>query len=56
VAETIEHLSSFWRLEPGDLIYTGTPEGVGAVRPGDLMEGRVAGVGSLRLRVGPAPT
>jgi len=55
VAETIEHLSAFWRLEPGDLIYTGTPEGVGAVKPGDLMEGRVGGVGTLRLRVGPAP-
>jgi len=55
VSETIEHLSSFWRLEPGDLIYTGTPEGVGAVKPGDLMEGRVAGIGSLRLRVGQAP-
>ena len=51
VAETIEHLSSVWRLEPGDLIYTGTPEGVGAVKPGDLMEGTVAGVGTLRVRV-----
>ena len=51
VAETIEHLSSFWRLEPGDLIYTGTPEGVGAVKPGSLMEGRVEGVGTLKVRV-----
>jgi fumarylpyruvate hydrolase len=51
IAETIEHLSSYWRLEPGDLIYTGTPEGVGAVKPGDLMEGSVAGVGTLKLRV-----
>ncbi|MFM1991212.1 MAG: hypothetical protein RJA99_4169 [Pseudomonadota bacterium] len=51
IAETIEHLSAVWRLEPGDLIYTGTPEGVGAVKPGDLMEGRVDGVGTLRVRV-----
>jgi fumarylpyruvate hydrolase len=51
VAETIEHLSAYWRLEPGDLIYTGTPEGVGAVKPGDLMEGRVEGVGTLKVRV-----
>ena len=51
VAETIEHLSAYWRLEPGDLIYTGTPEGVGAVKPGSLMEGRVEGVGTLKVRV-----
>ena len=51
VAETIEHLSAYWRLEPGDLIYTGTPEGVGAVKPGQLMEGRVDGVGTLKVRV-----
>lgn len=51
IAETIEHLSTYWRLEPGDLIFTGTPEGVGAVKSGDLMEGRVAGVGSLKVRV-----
>jgi len=51
IAETIEHLSSYWRLEPGDLIYTGTPEGVGAVKSGDLMEGSVAGVGTLKVRV-----
>jgi fumarylpyruvate hydrolase len=51
IAETIEHLSAFWRLEPGDLIFTGTPEGVGAVVKGDLMEGQVAGVGSLSVKV-----
>jgi fumarylpyruvate hydrolase len=51
IAETIEHLSAYWRLEPGDLIYTGTPEGVGAVKSGDLMEGSVAGVGTLKVRV-----
>src|SRR5690606_31326597 len=37
VAETVSYLSRFFRLEPGDLIYTGTPEGVGAVVAGDLM-------------------
>jgi fumarylpyruvate hydrolase len=51
IAETIEHLSSYWRLEPGDLIFTGTPEGVGAVVKGDLMEGAVDGVGQLKVRV-----
>jgi len=51
IAETIEHLSSYWRLEPGDLIFTGTPEGVGAVVKGDLMEGAVSGVGQLKVRM-----
>ena len=52
--ETIEHLSKYFELQPGDLIYTGTPEGVAAVQQGDLMEGGVDGVGTLRLRVGSA--
>ncbi|WP_439448245.1 fumarylacetoacetate hydrolase family protein [Stenotrophomonas sp. ATs4] len=52
VAETIAYLSRFFELQPGDLIYTGTPEGVGAVVPGDLMVGGVAGLGELRVRVG----
>jgi fumarylpyruvate hydrolase len=51
VAESIEHLSRYWTLQPGDLIFTGTPEGVAAVKPGDLMEGRVDGVGTLKVRV-----
>jgi fumarylpyruvate hydrolase len=51
VAETIEHLSRYWRLEPGDLIYTGTPEGVAAVTRGDLMEGAISGVGEIKVRV-----
>jgi len=51
IAESIEHLSTYWRLEPGDLIFTGTPEGVGAVVSGDLMEGAVAGLGSLTVKV-----
>nr|MBF0682188.1 fumarylacetoacetate hydrolase family protein [Pseudomonas sp.] len=51
VAETVAYLSQFFRLEPGDLIYTGTPEGVGAVVAGDLMEGGVDGLGTLKVRV-----
>jgi fumarylpyruvate hydrolase len=51
IAESIEHLTTYWRLEPGDLIFTGTPEGVGAVVSGDLMEGAVAGVGSLKVKI-----
>ncbi len=51
IAETIEHLSAAWELQPGDLIYTGTPEGVGAVVSGDLMVGSVAGLGELRVKV-----
>ncbi len=51
IAETIEHLSAAWELQPGDLIYTGTPEGVAAVLPGDTMVGAVAGLGELRVQV-----
>ena len=51
VAETIETISKAWTLQPGDLIFTGTPAGVGAVVAGDVMEGHVAGVGSLRVAV-----
>lgn len=51
IGEIIEHLSALWELAPGDLIYTGTPEGVAAVVRGDLMVGRVAGLGELRVRV-----
>ena len=51
IAETIEHLSAAWELAPGDLIYTGTPEGVGAVVRGDALEGGVDGLTPLRLSV-----
>jgi fumarylpyruvate hydrolase len=51
VAETIETLSKAWTLQPGDLIYTGTPAGVGAVVAGDVMEGAIAGLGTLQVRV-----
>jgi len=51
VNETIEHLSKYFELAPGDLIYSGTPEGVAAVVPGDLLEGGVDGVGTIKVRV-----
>lgn len=51
VAETIEHLSTAWLLQPGDLIYSGTPAGVAAVVSGDVMEGSIEGVGTLRVAV-----
>ena len=51
VNETIEHLSAAWTLQPGDLIYSGTPAGVAAVVRGDVMEGHIAGLPSLRVAV-----
>jgi fumarylpyruvate hydrolase len=51
IAETIEHLSAAWELQPGDLIYTGTPEGVAAVVAGDTMLGAVTGLASIRVTV-----
>ena len=51
VPEIIAHLSRYYRLEPGDLIYTGTPDGVGAVRSGDRIEGEVEGVASVVLHI-----
>ena len=51
VAESIACLSEYEALEPGDVIMTGTPEGVNAVKPGDLMVGTVAGLGEIRVRV-----
>jgi fumarylpyruvate hydrolase len=54
VPELIADLSLFYHLAPGDLIFTGTPEGVGPVNPGDQIEGRIEGVGTISLSVGPA--
>lgn len=51
VAETIEHLSQAWELQPGDLIYTGTPEGVAAVSRGDTMVGGIDGLGQITVQV-----
>jgi fumarylpyruvate hydrolase len=51
IPEIIEHLSTAWELAPGDLIFTGTPEGVAAVVPGDTLSARVEGVGTLDVTV-----
>jgi fumarylpyruvate hydrolase len=51
-AETIAYLSRFDRLLPGDLIYTGTPAGVGPVNPGDVIEVTVAGLDPLKVTIG----
>ena len=51
VPETIAYLSKLVRLEAGDLIFTGTPEGVAAVSRGDMLEGMVEGVGTVRTRI-----
>jgi fumarylpyruvate hydrolase len=54
IRELIADLSKFYHLQAGDLIFTGTPEGVGAVVPGDRIDGRIKGVGEIVLNVGPA--
>lgn len=51
VAETIAHLSRYFALQPGDLIFTGTPAGVAAVKQGDLLEGEIDGLGALRVKI-----
>ena len=51
VAETIEHLSAGWELQAGDLIYTGTPEGVAAVVSGDRLLGQIDGLTPLTVEV-----
>jgi len=54
IPELIADLSKFYHLQPGDLIFTGTPEGVGPLQPGDGIEGWVEGVGEISLTIGPA--
>ena len=51
VPEIVSHLSRYYRLEPGDLVYTGTPDGVGPVGPGDRIAGSIAGVGEIALAI-----
>jgi len=53
VPEIIAKLSESYALAPGDLIFTGTPAGVGAVVPGDQIEGRIEGLAPLRITIGP---
>ncbi len=52
IPEIIADLSTYYHLQPGDLIYTGTPEGVGPVQPGDRLAGRIEGVGEIELVIG----
>jgi fumarylpyruvate hydrolase len=51
VAEQISYLSSYFELAPGDVIFSGTPEGVGAVTKGQTMAAAIEGLGEIRLRV-----
>ena len=55
-AEQIAYVSRFERLLPGDLIYTGTPAGVGAVLPGDVLDVTIAGLEPLRVTIGERET
>lgn len=54
ISETIAQLSAAWQLQPGDLIFTGTPAGVGAVLPGDILEARIAGLQTLHVQLVPS--
>ena len=49
IPESISYLSGLFELKAGDLIFTGTPEGVGAVVKGDKLVGRVAGLGEFEI-------
>ncbi|CPK87041.1 fumarylacetoacetate (FAA) hydrolase [Bordetella pertussis] len=51
IPESIAYLSGLFELQPGDIIFTGTPEGVGAVVKGDVIVGGVEGLGELRVRI-----
>ena len=51
IPEMISHLSQFYKLQAGDLIMTGTPAGVGAVKKGDILEGLVQNLPNLKVRV-----
>ena len=54
VAELIAYLSRFYHLQPGDLLYTGTPAGVGPIAPGDLLRGTIEGLAPVELTIAPA--
>jgi fumarylpyruvate hydrolase len=53
VAHTLAFLSRYYELLPGDLVFTGTPAGVGAVQPGDRLDGRIAGLTPLAFEIAP---
>ena len=52
VPEVIAHLSQFYHLMPGDLIYSGTPAGVGPIKPGSKLQGQIEGLSDLFLSIG----
>lgn len=54
VPEIIAHLSGFYHLDAGDLIFTGTPAGVGAVMPGNVVVGEIDGLPPVSLAIGEA--
>ena len=54
VPEIIAHLSTLYHLAPGDLIYTGTPAGVGPVTPGDRLHGEIDGLAAVDLTIAAA--
>jgi len=51
VHEIIAQLSQFYALQPGDLIFTGTPEGVAAVKRGDILDAAIDGLGELKIKI-----
>jgi fumarylpyruvate hydrolase len=55
VADVISHISRFVELAPGDLIFSGTPAGVGPLQPGDRVHGAVDGVAAFEFELGPVP-
>jgi len=54
VPEQIAYLSEYYTIEPGDIIYSGTPAGVGPVKPGDELHAYIDAVGELKVKVVPA--
>ncbi|MGL4974950.1 MAG: fumarylacetoacetate hydrolase family protein [Bosea sp. (in: a-proteobacteria)] len=54
VPDIIDHLSRYYHLEAGDLIYTGTPAGVGAIQPGDTLFGEIEGLSPVKISFGAA--
>jgi len=51
VTRLIEFSSSFYTLHPGDVIFTGTPQGVGPIRPGDVMRAAIEKIGAMDVAV-----
>jgi 2,4-didehydro-3-deoxy-L-rhamnonate hydrolase len=51
VAELIEMAAAFYTLHPGDVVFTGTPEGVSPIEPGDAIVATIQGIGSMRVPV-----